>query len=337
MGSTTIEQPKAPSAPTTADSVKAYVANMPAMYQAQMDWAPKIAAQDVSMLQQYLPQITALQQQLQTQYAPQQAAQQWALQEQYAPLMAAQQQQLQQQYEPGAYAATQNLGAMMTPEYLSGQGAFNVAQSPMMDQLSSTMTPEWLTGYSAQNAPGMDAARNRVVQQSRDAWADRGLAQSGMSAEDETRMVSEFEFPYAMQQEQLTQQTLANRMGQASALANNQLANQQNSWSNYYNNLAQRQNTALQLAGRYATPTQSAISTPNVQLSNYQAPNVMNGYNYGQVANNMQSSYGTQAGIYGNQLSSYTQLANQNPWLSAGAGILGSIGGGWAGNGFKIG
>lgn len=199
MGTTTIEQPKAPSAPSTADSVKAYVENMPAMYKAQMDWAPKIAAQDVSMLQQYLPQITALQQQLQSQYAPQQAAQQWALQEQYAPLMAAQQQQLQQQYEPGAYNAVQNLGNMMTPEYLSGQGAFNVAQSPMMDQLSSTMTPEWLTGYSAQNAPGMDAARNRVIQQSRDAWADRGLAQSGMSAEDETRMVSEFEFPYAMQ------------------------------------------------------------------------------------------------------------------------------------------
>lgn len=337
MGSTKVSAPSTPAAPTTTDSVKSYVENLPAMYQAELKYSPLIAQQQLDMISQYLPQYTQLQQDLQMQYAPQLAEQNWQLQQQYAPLYAQQQQELQQQYEPGAYNAMQNLGNMMTPEYLSGQGAFNVAQSPMMDQLASTMTPEWLTGYSAQNAPGMDAARNRVIQQSRDAWADRGLAQSGMSAEDEAKMVSEFEFPYALQQEQLTQNTLANRMGMASNLANNQLANQQNAWSNYYNNLAQRQNTALQLAGRYATPTQSTVSTPNVQLGSYQPWSAMNGYNYGQVANNMQTGYGNQSNLYGSMYSTNAQMANSNPWLTAGSGILGSIGGGWAGNGFKIG
>lgn len=333
-----MSSPSVPAAPTTTDTVASYVKNLPAMYAAELEWSPKIAQQQLDMISQYLPQYTQLQNELQMQYAPQLAEQNWQLQNQYAPLYAQQQQQLQQQYEPGAYNATQALGNLMTPEYLSGQGAFNVAQSPMMDQLSSTMTPEWLTGYSAQNAPGMDAARERVVQTSRDAWADRGLLNSGMSAEDEARMVSEFEFPYALQQEQLTQNTLANRMSAASSLANNQLANQQNAWSNYYNNLAQRQNTALQLAGRYATPTQTTVSTPNVQLGNYQPWSAMNGYNYGQVANNMQTGYGNYSNAYSSMYNTNAQMASQGPaWLSALGGVGGSVLGGWAGNGFKLG
>lgn len=336
MGSTNISQPTPPAQPSTADAVKAYTANMPAMYQNQLTWAPKLAAQDMAMVQQYLPQLTALQQQLQQQYAPQQAEQNWQLQQQYAPLYAQQQQQLQQEYEPGAYNAVQNLGAMMTPEYLSGAGAFNPAQSQQMDQLNNLYTQDYLTNYSAQNAPGMDAARQRVVDTARSGWADRGLVNSGMSAEDEAKMVSEFEFPYALQQEQLTQQTLANRQAQAYNLGQSQLANQQNAWSNYYNNLAQRQNTALQLAGRYATPTQQTVSTPNIGLSNYQAPNLMGDYTYGQVANNMQQGYGTASNVYGSQMGAYSTMANQNPWLSATSGILGSIAGGWAGNGFKF-
>ena len=332
-GDTTVEAPKAPAAPSTADAVQAYVQNMPAMYQAQLDWAPKIQEQELGMIQQYLPQLTALQQQLQMQYAPQQAEQAWQLQQQYAPLMAAQQQQLQQQYEPEAYAAMQNLGGMMTPEYLSGQGAYNPAQSSMMNQLGGMMTPEWMTGYSAQNAPGMDAARQRVIEQSRAGWADRGMALSGMSAEDEARMVSEFEFPYAMQQEQLTQQTLANRMGMAGNLASQQLQSQQNAWQNYYSELGRRQNVGLSMAGRYNVPSQSAINAPQIGLPNYTPTNVMSGYNFPQVQNSMMQGYGNYSGLYGSMYGTNQQAqASTNDFWSnifgSGLGALGTILGG---------
>ena len=329
---TKVEYPSPPPQPSTADAVKAYVGSMPAMYQAQLEWQPKLTAQDVSMMQQYLPQVTALTEQLQQQYAPQQAATQWALQQQYAPLMAAQQQQLQQQYEPGSYAALQNLGAQMTPEYLSGQGAFNVAQSPLLNQMTGMMTPEYLTGYSAQEAPGMQAARERLSQQARSAWADRGLAQSGMSAEDEARMLSEFELPYALQQEQLTQNVLAQRQGLGQNIAQTGLAAQQNAWQNYYNELARRQNVGLSLAGRYNVPNQSAINTPQIGIPNYQAPNVMAGYSFPQVQNSMMQGYGNYAGLYGSMYGANAQLAAQkNSAMSglfgSGIGALGTMGG----------
>lgn len=328
MGSTNVSTPAAPPAPTTADATKAYIEGLPAMYQAQMDWAPKLAQQDISLLQQYLPQVTALTQQLQSQYAPQEAAQQWALQEQYAPLLAAQQQQLQQQYEPGSYNALQNLGSQMTPEYLSGQGAYNPAQSDMFNQMSSMMTPDWMTGYSAQNAPGMDAARDRIVQQARSAWADRGLATSGMSAEDEARMVSEFEFPYALQQEALTQQTLAQRQGMGLTAAQTQLANDQNAWQNYYAELGRRQNVGLSLAGRYNTPTQQTVSTPQVGIANYQTPNVMSGYSFPQVQNSMMSGYGNYSSTYGNMYNTNAQMQQSQNSLYGNmiGGALGAFG-----------
>jgi hypothetical protein len=329
-GSTNVEMPQAPAAPSTADAVKAYVQNMPAMYQAQMEWGPKIQEQQLGMIQQYLPQITQLMQGLQSQYAPQQAEQQWQLQQQYAPLLAQQQQQLQQQYEPGAYNALQNLGGMMNPEYLSGQGAFNVAQSPMMNQMSAMMTPEWMTGYSAQNAPGMDAARQRVIEQSRAGWADRGMAQSGMSAEDEARMVSEFEFPYALQQEALTQQTLSNRQGLASTYAGQELQQQQNAWQNYYAELARRQNLGLSLAGRYNVPSQASVSTPQVSIPNYSPTNVMQGYSFPQVQNSMMSGYGDYSNLYGSMYGTnqQAQASSNDFWsniIGSGLGAIGSI------------
>jgi len=320
MGSPKV--PDAPAQPSTAEGINAYIAGMPKMYANQLEYAPQMAAQEVSMMEQYLPQITALQQQLQSQYAPEQAAQQWALQQQYAPLLAAQQQQLQQQYEPEAYAAKENIGAMLTPEYLSGQGAFNVATDPSMQAMTNMVTPEWMTGYSAQEAPGMQAARERLKQQTRGAWADRGLAQSGMSAENEAKMLSEFELPYAMQQEQLTQQVNAQRQALGTQLATTGLQSQQNAWQNYYNELGRRQNMGLSMAGRYNVPGQTSVSTPQIGISGYQAPNLMEGYNFGNVMGGMNQGYGTAMSGYN------AQLGNQGGgWGSA----LGSIGGGAAG------
>lgn len=81
MGSTTIEQPATPAAPTTAESVQAWVDALPQIYQTQMQYAPLQAQQQVSLAQQYAaplgqaqlaaqqamyPQTTALQEKLAT-------------------------------------------------------------------------------------------------------------------------------------------------------------------------------------------------------------------------------------------------------------------------------
>jgi len=288
-GTTVVQAPPPQPQPNTADAIQAYIQGLPQMYQAQLDWGSKIAEQDIQTQLNALPQLTAMTTGLEQQYSPALAASQWGLQQQYAPLYAQQQQELQRQYEPGAYGALQGLGAQMTPEYLAG-GRIPTS-TPLTSQLSGMMTPEYLTGYSAQEAPGMQAARERIAQQARSAWANRGLAQSGMSAEAEARMLSEFELPYALQQEQLTQGVLGQRQDLASSLAQQQLA-QQNA---YYNELGRRQNVGLSLAGRYNVPTQPSITAPQVQVPSYQGTNLMSGYNLPNIMNFMQQGYGTYA------------------------------------------
>lgn len=292
-GGTTVIQPKPAPQPSTADAINAYIQGLPAMYGAQMEWGPKLAQQEMGMMQQFIPQLAEISNQLQMKYGPEQAQQAWEMQQQYAPLYAQQQQQLQRQFEPGAYGALESLGGMMNPDYLGGQGAMMQAQSPMLSLLGQNMTPDWMFGYRAQTAPGMEAARERIIEGSRDAWAQRGLAQSGMSAEDETRMLAEFEFPYAMQQEALTQQTLGQRQGQAQQLGATQLGTLENAYNRYMSELGRRQNIGLSLAGRYNVPVQQNIATPQIGTPAYASPNLMQGYNFGQVQNAMAQNYGT--------------------------------------------
>ena len=218
-GGTTIHQPTPPPQPSTADAINAYIQGLPQMMQAQMEYAPQLAQQQYDIAQGL---------------APQYAEQAWQMQQQYAPMMAQQQQELQQQYEPEAYAARQHLGGLMEGDYLTNYDTGGYGQ-------------------------GFDAARSRIQQDSRAAWAQRGLGFSGMSAEDETRMLSEFEFPYALQQEQLRAQELG-----------------------------RRQNMALTLAGRYGVPNVQGVNTPQVQT-----PNMMGGYDFGGVQSGMQQGYGT--------------------------------------------
>jgi len=239
MGSTSISKPTPPAAPTTADSVQAYTENMPQMIETQMEYAPQLAQQQFD---------------IQSGLAPEYAQQAWDLQNQYAPMMAEQQQQLQQQYEPGAYNATQTLGGLMNEDYLTNYDTGGYGQ-------------------------GFDQARDRIKQDSRAAWAQRGLGQSGMSAEDETRMLSEFEFPYAMQQEQLRTQELG-----------------------------RRQNMGLSLSGRYAVPNVQGVSTPQVQT-----PSLMGGYDFGNVQSGMQQGYGNYSGAYSSMYGANAKLqANAN-------------------------
>lgn len=330
MGSTSIQQPTPPQAPSTAESVKAYTENMPAMYANQLEWAPKIEAQQYQTALQYAPQYTDIMQQSQMDWAPKLAEQQMQLQQQYAPQVAQQQQELQQQYEPEAYAAKQAMGSMMTPEYMGGP-SLNVATDPMLEQMRGMATPEWMSGYQAEQAPGFMAAKDRVRQDLRGAWAGRGMAQSGMSAEDEASAMAEMEYPYAMQQEALTQQVAAQRQGLGAQLGTQGLQAQQNAWQNYYTELGRRQNVGLSMAGRYAVPNQAQVTTPQVQTSQYQPQNLMQGYNYGQVANNMQQGYGTQTGAFTNMYNTNAQTAQAgNPFANAGMGVLGMGLGGWA-------
>ena len=50
---TQIYQPTPPAAPSTAEGIQAYVDSLPALYQAQLNYAPKEAAQQVDLAQQY--------------------------------------------------------------------------------------------------------------------------------------------------------------------------------------------------------------------------------------------------------------------------------------------
>jgi len=248
-GTTTqVYQPTPAPQPSTADAINAYIKGLPQMMGIQMQYAPQLAQQEYDIAQGL---------------APSYAQMAWELQQQYAPMMAQQQQELQQQYEPEAYAARQQLGDLMGGDYLSDYDA---------------------GGYGA----GFDAARNRLAQDTRAAWAQRGLGFSGMSAEDEVKMLSEFEFPYALQQEQLRAQELG-----------------------------RRQNMALSLMGRYAVPNVQGVNTPQVNT-----PNMMGGYDFGNVQSGMLQGYGA-----------YTQAARPIPieqqkpdWLGGVGSILGGIG-----------
>jgi hypothetical protein len=256
-GGTEINYPSQPQ-PSTAEAVEAYVENLPAMYEAQMQYSPLIAAQQVGMLQEYLPGIVGTQQQLQQQYLPQNVAQQVGLQMAYSPMLVGQQQELQRMYEPEAYAAKSQLGELMSPDYL--------------------------TSYTPQTGIGFDAVKDRLREDVRGAWASRGLAESGMSAEDEARMLAEFEFPYALQKQQL--------------------ANQE---------LGRRQDVALSLAGRYGVQQTPTVNMPNVGIPGYTAPDLMSGYNFPNVANFMQQGYGNYVG---------GAMATQSPNYMGGIGSI---------------
>jgi len=248
---TQIIQPAPAPAPSTADAIKAYIEGLPQMMEAQMKYAPQLAQQQYDIAQGL---------------APDYAQMAWQLQQQYAPMLAAQQQQLQQQFEPEAYSAKQQLGGLLEGDYLTNYDT---------------------DGYGQ----GFDAARNRLKQDARSAWAQRGLGFSGMSAEDETRMLSEFEFPYALQQEQLRAQELG-----------------------------RRQNMALSLAGRYAVPEVQGVNTPTVNTAN-----MMGGYDFGGVQSGMQQGYGS----YQQAARPIVTQSQGTDWLGGAGSIMagaGSIG-----------
>jgi hypothetical protein len=59
-GDTVIQQPQTPAPPTAGQNMADYVAGLPAMYQAQMEWNPKLAQQQLDLTTQYAPQYSEL-------------------------------------------------------------------------------------------------------------------------------------------------------------------------------------------------------------------------------------------------------------------------------------
>lgn len=328
MGNTSVQTPQPPAAPSTAESVEAYINSMPRMYQTQLDWGGPMAQQQLDLTQQFGPQYMALQESLANQYDPQKVARDVGLQMQYAPQLVGQQQDLTRQYEPESYAAKEALGGMMTPEYLSSGGPMMKASTPEFDAIKGMVTPEWMTGYNPSEAPGMMAAKDRIRQDTRGAWASRGMAQSGMSAEDESRLMAEFEFPYAQQQEQMRLNELGARRQFGAQVGQTELGSQENALTRYYTELGRRQNLGLSMAGRLNVPSMPTVNVPQVNQPQFNAPNMMEGYNYGQVANNMQTGYGNYSNLYGNMYGSNQQQAQSNQNITQEYMKMGMQGGG---------
>lgn len=61
-GKTVIQQPQTPAPPTAGQNMADYVAGLPKMYEAQMQWNPKLAEQEYQLAQQYTPAYSQLMQ-----------------------------------------------------------------------------------------------------------------------------------------------------------------------------------------------------------------------------------------------------------------------------------
>lgn len=61
MGSTSIQQPTPPAAPSVQDSAQAYAQSLPTIYNAQLQYQPAFEQQNLDLIKQYAPQYKAVQ------------------------------------------------------------------------------------------------------------------------------------------------------------------------------------------------------------------------------------------------------------------------------------
>jgi hypothetical protein len=175
MGSTSISTPETPQAPSTAESIQAWVDSMPAVFAEQQRQAPLEAAQQVSLAQQYAqplgeamksaqdalyPQTSKLQEQLATQ----------ALQGMSSSMPDWMKQQYQSDFN--ANLGT-NAGSGMGADYMSrgllqqgqdwqkyyqnlglsvaGRQPLSQASTPGYSNYASSFTPQSVMNYNSQN------------------------------------------------------------------------------------------------------------------------------------------------------------------------------------------
>jgi len=224
------------------------------------------------------------------------------LQMEYAPQLAQQQFDLQSQYAPQYAEQAWDLQQQYAPEYAQQQQELQQQYEPeayaAKQQLGDLMQGDYLTNYDPGGyGTGYNTARQNLRQDYMDTWGFSGLGKSGMMPSDVSEKMAGFEFPYAQGQEQMRT-----------------------------SELGRRQNQAMALTGRATVPTVQNVSSPQVQT-----PNLMGGYDYGNVQSGMQQGYGTYGSMYGNMYNTNAQMASQpSPWmqgLGAAGGLLGGISG----------
>jgi len=288
-GGDTPQAPEQPSiAATSAEAINAQVAAMPQIYQTQMEYAPKFTAQDLALQQQFGPQYAQYALDMQNQFGNQYAQSQYDLQKQYAPQYAQLQADIQGQ--TGSQYAQQNLdiqnqfGTQYAQALRNQQSVLNPSMTAAQDTLSAYFAnPDELTDYEKQQAQ----------QDVRSAGAARGMAESGMNAQDELLKLTDL-------RQQLKTRRLNLALQASQANTGTPVIPTTASGSTY-----QPISTGAQQA-----------QTPTVANSQYvQGINPTNAF--GLASNN----YSTAAGLFGNQ-----QQAAQNQTSSIFGGALSAAG-----------
>jgi len=180
-GGDTPQAPEQPSiAATSAEAINAQVAAMPQIYQTKMEYAPKFTAQDLALQQQFGPQYAQYALDMYNQFGDQYAQTEYDLQSKYAPQYAQLQADIQGQ--TGAQYAQQNLdiqnqfGTQYAQALRDQQGVLNPSMIAGQDAL---------TAYLSQEDEMTPQEVAKAQQDVRNAGAARGMAESGMNAQDE--------------------------------------------------------------------------------------------------------------------------------------------------------
>lgn len=173
---TQVYQPTPPAQPSTAEAVNAWVGSLPQVYQAQLEYAPKEAAQQVQLAQQYAGQMGQAYLDAQKAMYPQEYALKDTLSQQAQEGMTGQMPDWMREQYRDTFAANlgTNAGSGIGADYMStnllnaqqnyndyyrnlalslsgSQPVYQSAQTPGYSNYMSTYTPQNVMGYTAQN------------------------------------------------------------------------------------------------------------------------------------------------------------------------------------------
>ena len=175
MGSTQIQQPNPPAAPTTAESIKAWTESMPTVFAEQQRQAPLQAQQQVELAQQYAAPMGQAMQQAQSAMYPETSALQEQMAGQAAEGMQAEMPSWMQEQYRDTYASNlgSNIGSGIGADYqstgmlqaqqgyqdyyrnlglsLAGRQPLASPQTPQTGQYSQNYNPQDVMGYNATN------------------------------------------------------------------------------------------------------------------------------------------------------------------------------------------
>lgn len=175
MGSTKISSPSTPPAPSGADAVNAWAAQLPSIYATQLQYEPQLLQQQLAMQNAYATPILNQQMALEAQYQPQIMERQMQLQQQYQPQMLRQEYDLQKEYMPKMAQAQYDITNQLYPETAglqeqlatkASQGMNSQVPTWMQDQYRSNMNAQ--LGTNAGSPIGADYMSRGLLQQQQD-------------------------------------------------------------------------------------------------------------------------------------------------------------------------